>query len=90
MSVSILGYIVSADPFETSAVNEQAAAIRHAAQQMGTDVTQTYIVPFSTVETTRSATALAKENGWAIGGSVSRRRVSLCWERRNDYHLQRP
>ena len=64
---SILAYIVSADPFETSAVSEQAAAIRHAAQQMGTDVTQTYIVPFSTVEATRSATAIAKENGWAIG-----------------------
>jgi len=67
MSVSILGYIVSADPFETSAVSEQAAALRYPAQQMGTDVPQTYIVPFSTVETTRSATALAKENGWAIG-----------------------
>ena len=64
---SILAYIVSADPFETSSVSEQSAAIRHAAQQMVVDVPQTYIVAFSTVETTRSATAIAKENGWTIG-----------------------
>ena len=67
MITRLLGYIVSADPFETSSISEQGVAICHAAKQMGTDVPQMHIVPFSTVETTRAAAAVAKENGWAIG-----------------------